>query len=453
MLGVVVVLLAGAGAVVAVQRVTAPLGRPAVAATLASGVPAAGSGPSLPWPAKGQGAVAVPALAFAAQSGPEAPIAVASLTKITTAVVVLRDHPLAVGAPGPTITVTAGDVAQYDAELHLDESTIPIQVGEVLTERQMLEALLMQSANDIAVTLARWDAGSQAAFVAKMNALAASLGMSGTHYADASGFDPQTVSTAADVLRIAAVGMADPAFAQIVDTTSATLPLVGTLGNIVSEIGSNGVVGVKSGYTSVAGACMVLAADQTVEGRQVLVLVAVLGQPTPPPVPPTTTTTTVPTPAAPAAPAPPGPPPSPPPPIAPAPSTTTTTNPFNFPVIPDPFKFTRPVVDALLAATRAAVVPVKVVSSGTVVGSATSTWGGTAHRVPVVAADTAWLAAWPGQQVHSLTRVATVPPGSPAGTRAGTALFGLGTQLVAVPLRLGSTVPEPSWWWRLLHSP
>lgn len=122
-------------------------------------------------------------------------------------------------------------------------------------------------------------------------------------------------------------------------------------------------------------------------------------------------------------------------------------------MIPDPFKFTRPVVDTLLAATRAAVVPVKVASSGAVVGSATSTWGGTAHRVPVVTADTAWLAAWPGQQVRSLTHVATVPAGSPAGTRVGTALFGLGTQLVAVPLRLGSTVPEPSWWWRLLHRP
>lgn len=92
-LGGVVVLLVGAGAVVAVQRVTTPLGRPAVAATLVAGVPVTGSGPSLPWPAKGQGAVAVPALSFAAQSGPETPIPIASLTKITTAVVVLRDHP------------------------------------------------------------------------------------------------------------------------------------------------------------------------------------------------------------------------------------------------------------------------------------------------------------------------------------------------------------------------
>ena len=75
---------------------------------------------------------------------------IASLTKMTTALVVLRDHPLAPGANGPAITITAADVAEYDNELHNDESTIPIQVGEMLTERQMLEALLTQSANDIA---------------------------------------------------------------------------------------------------------------------------------------------------------------------------------------------------------------------------------------------------------------------------------------------------------------
>ena len=81
------------------------------------------------------------------------------------------------------------------------------------------------------------------------------------------------------------------------------LPGLGTVHNIVTEIGSNGVIGVKSGYTSKAGGCMVLAADQVVGGPSVLVLAAVLGQPTPPPIVPTTTTTAP----------------------RPAPTTTTTT--------------------------------------------------------------------------------------------------------------------------------
>ena len=324
----VVLVVIGAGTWVAVDRITTPLARPVPRVHRCGRNRGSRGVPSLPWPAKGQGAVAVPSVGFTAQSGPESSVPIASLTKITTAVVILRDHPLPAGADGPVITVTAADAAEYQNELHNDESTIAIQAGETLTERQMLEAMMSQSANDIAYSLAVWDAGSLPAFVAKMNALATSLGTTATHYVDASGYDPQTVSSASDVLRLATTGMAIPAFAQIVALPSVTLPLVGTLHNIVSEIGTNGVVGIKSGYTSEAGACMVLAADRAVEGREVLVLVAVLGQPTPPPTQPTTTTTTT---------------------RATVPATTTTTTnprstttttvPANDLPIADPFKY------------------------------------------------------------------------------------------------------------------
>ena len=69
----------------------------------------------------------------------------------------------------------------------------------------------------------------------------------------------------------------------------------------------------------------------------------------------------------------------------------------------------------------------------------------------VVTAQAAWLLGWPGQRVASTTALDPVPPGGPQGTRVGTALFALGTQIRAVPLRLAATVPEPSWWWRLIH--
>ncbi len=130
----------------------------------------------------------------------------------------------------------------------------------MLTERQMLEAMLTQSANDIAYSLAVWDAGSIPAFVAKMNATAALVGATSSHYVDESGYDPGSVSTASDCLRVAAAAMTIPTFAEVVAMTSVTLPLVGTVPNIVTEIGSNGVVGIKSGYTSQAKGCMVLAA-------------------------------------------------------------------------------------------------------------------------------------------------------------------------------------------------
>lgn len=439
-LGAVAVLLVGAGVGVAVQRIDRPLTRPSVHPAQAGALEASGAIPALPWPPMGQGAVSVPSLGYASQSGPESPAPIASLTKLTTAVVVLRDHPLPAGAPGPSITVTSADVAEYDYELANDESNIPIQVGETLSEQQMLEALLTQSANDIAYSLALWDAGTLPAFVEKMNALAASLGATHTHYVDASGYDPQSVSTASDVLRVAAAGMAMPAFAQVVGMASVTLPLVGTRPNIVTEVDTHSAIGGKSGFTSQAGASMMLAGERTIQGRQVLVLVAVVSQPTAPPPPPTTTP-----PKAGAA-------------SAPATTTTTTIDPASDPAndddnpITDPFRLTRPVVDRLLAAAEAGVVPVTVATAGAPEGSVSSTWGGVAHPAPMVAANGAWLLAWPGQRVRSLLQFVAVRPGSAAGTRVGTVLYGLGTQLAAVPLRLSAPLREPTWWWRLLHT-
>lgn len=461
---VAVVLLAMAtGGWVAAQRINRPLSRPVLHSELSSSEAVTGSSPVLPWPGKGQGAIAIPSLGYAQQSGPELPVPIASLTKLATAVVVLNDHPVPAGAGGPAITVTAADVAEYDAELHLDESTVAIQLGEVLTERQMLEALLTQSANDIAYGLAVWDAGTEPAFVVKMNAMAASLGATSSHFVDASGYDPHSVSTAADCLRIASAGMADPAFAEVVAMPTVTLPLVGTVHNIVSEVGSNGVVGIKSGYTSEAGGCLVLAGNRIVQGRPVVVLVAVLGQPVPPPIIPTTTTTSPPPPPPTATTAPPAPPtgltpptastapPPTAPPVTSPPPPPTTTIPLNDLTVPDPLRFTRPVAEALLNAAEAAVVVVTVSKPGTVVAAVASTWGGMPHRVPVVTSRGAWLLAWPGQTVSSAAEYVPVAPGGGRGIRVGTALFALGAQIQLVPLALATTVPEPSWWWRLVH--
>jgi D-alanyl-D-alanine carboxypeptidase (penicillin-binding protein 5/6) len=429
-LAAVALLFVGAGAWAAAARINAPLARPFLRSADAVRSVVPGGPPELPWPSKGQGAIAVPSIGLTAQSGPEAPVPIASLTKMTTAVVILEDHPLPPGAQGPSITVTSGDMAEYDAELHLDESTVAIQPGETLTERQMLEALLLQSANDIAFCLATWDAGTVAAFTTKMNALAASLEATDTHYVDASGYEPQTVSSASDVLRVAAAGVELPAV---------TLPLVGTVRNIVTEVGTDGIVGIKSGYTSQAGACLVLAADRTIRDRQVMVLVAVLGQPTPPPSPPpsTSSTTTSTTHAGTSGP--------------PTTTTTTTTTPPNDLPIADPFRYAAPTTLSLLAAARASITPVLVASPGQVVGTVSTTWGGTVHLAPYVTATGAWLPGWPGQRVASVSRFASVAPGSRAGTRVGTTLFGIGSQFEAVALKLAGTVPEPSVWWRLVH--
>jgi D-alanyl-D-alanine carboxypeptidase (penicillin-binding protein 5/6) len=429
----IVVVVAAGG--LAARQLTRPLPTPVLSSSLVSSVTVPGAAPALPWPTVGQAAVQVPAAGYAASSGPTTAVPIASLTKITTAVVILRDHPLAPDAPGPSITIGAADVAQYENELATDQSTVRVEVGEVLTERQLLEALLTQSANDLAYTVAVWDAGSMAAFVVKMNALATQLGMTSTHYVDASGYLPQSVSSAVDVLRVAAVGMAIPTFAQVVGMTSVTLPVVGTLHNIVSSIGSNGVIGIKSGYTSYAGACMVLAADRSVAGTSVLVLASVLGQKVPPPTPPTTTTTTTV----------PGTPPT-------TSTTTTTTTPAlgNTLNIANPLQYAEPIDQALLAAAEAAVVPITVATAGTVVGTAVVTWGGVPHQVSVATSSTAQLVAWPGQQV-TVTHTLAVSTKARRGDPVGAVHYTLGPQQARVALHLDQTVQEPSWWWRLTH--
>jgi D-alanyl-D-alanine carboxypeptidase (penicillin-binding protein 5/6) len=72
--------------------------------------------------------------------------------------------------------------------------------------------------------------------------------------------------------------MADPTFAATVAMPQASLPVAGVVYNVNGFLGRSGIIGIKTGSTSAAGGCFVVAADATVGGRRVLVLGAVLGQ-------------------------------------------------------------------------------------------------------------------------------------------------------------------------------
>jgi D-alanyl-D-alanine carboxypeptidase (penicillin-binding protein 5/6) len=230
------------------------------------------------WPADGQAAVQIGQSQL--QAGPnQHAAAIASVAKVMTAYVVLRDHPLRPGEDGPTITLTDADVADTDRRQGQEESVVPITVGEQLTERQALQALLLPSANNIAAVLARWDAGSVDRFVARMNATARSLGMTHTRYTDPSGFDDATVSTAAAQVRLVDRAMRLPVFASIVATPSATLPVAGTVHNTNTLLGHNGFVGVKTGSTAAAGGCFAFRAIRWIDGKRTTITGVVLGQP------------------------------------------------------------------------------------------------------------------------------------------------------------------------------
>jgi serine-type D-Ala-D-Ala carboxypeptidase (penicillin-binding protein 5/6) len=280
-----------AGLLVVVAAIAASLGLQLGASsssTAASPVPVAhgerpgalgDTPPTTVWPADGQAAF-VRAGQSQIQAGPnQHAAAIASLAKVMTAYLVLRDHPLRPGQEGPTITLTDADVADTDRRRRQQESVVSVAAGEQLTERQALQALLLPSANNIAAVLARWDAGSADRFVARMNDTARSLGMTHTRYTDPSGYDDATVSTAADQVRIVARAMRLPVFASIVATASTTLPVAGIVHNTNALLGHDGFVGVKTGSTAAAGGCFAFRTVRWIDGERTTITGVVLGQP------------------------------------------------------------------------------------------------------------------------------------------------------------------------------
>ncbi len=206
------------------------------------------------WPAHGQGAYQLGDERPAA-SADEHPVPIASLAKVMTAYLVLHALPLHDGDDGPPVVVTRADVADTDRRRHEDQSIVGVRAGERLTERQALMAVLLPSANNIAVLLARQVGGSVDAFVATMNRTAHALGMWDTTYTDPSGFDPGTVSTAVDQLRLAHVVAQDTTLAAMMATRSYELPVAGRVHNTDALLGHDGFVGMKTGSDDAAGGC------------------------------------------------------------------------------------------------------------------------------------------------------------------------------------------------------
>ncbi len=258
--------------------------RPIPEVTASSSLPAQkttpGTPPLLPWPSAGSAAVGVSGLGKLADSGNEAPLPAASVAKVMTAVVVMNDKPFPLGQTGGSITITDLDVQAYENDRAQGQSVVAVQAGEVLSEYQALQAMLIPSGNNIAETLARWDAGSVPAFVDRMNQRARSLGLSRTSFADPAGFSAQTVSTPTDLLSLGMAAMTDPVLAQIVREPQAKLPVAGVVYNVDGALGQDGINGIKTGSGLAQGANFLFAAEILIGGHPVTIFGCVMGQPT-----------------------------------------------------------------------------------------------------------------------------------------------------------------------------
>ncbi|MEV4994678.1 D-alanyl-D-alanine carboxypeptidase family protein [Streptomyces niveus] len=231
---------------------------------------------SLPWPEDGQASVWVEGIGSLGTKGEQKPVPIASVTKVMTAYVILEDHPLRTTDPGPVITV---DRTAAEESGSADESTVRVDEGQRLTERRLLELTLIPSGNNIARLLARWDAGSQEAFVAKMNRAAAKLGMRDTTYTGASGYESTSRSTAVDQVKLARAVMRDAVLREIVAMPGTEDPVTGaTIPNTNTLLGQSGVIGLKTGSSTPAGGALMWAATAQTHNSERLILGVVLHQ-------------------------------------------------------------------------------------------------------------------------------------------------------------------------------
>ena len=325
-------------------------------------------------------------------------VPIASVAKVMTAYVVLADHPLTGSGPGPSLKVTAADAAAYRRDAAAGQSVLPVRAGEHLTERQALEGLLLPSGNNVAVMLARWDAGSEPAFIGRMNATARKLGLVDTRYTSASGVAAGTVSSAADQVVLATVAFRLPVFRQIVGMPSAAFPIAGTQFNVDALLGHDGIIGIKTGSTSAAGGCFVFAAHVRVHGRTVTAIGAVLGQ---------------------------------------QPSRTAPS------LLAAAFKAATALLKSVLRALHLRTV----IGRSEVLATITSQW----QHVAVVPARAVRAIGWGGLPVSVAVAAGSLPAEVRAGQVVATATLTIGAQRTRVPLVAARDVSGASFLWRLTH--
>lgn len=240
----------------------------------------AGTPPQLPWPANVQATLDIPGIGSFGEHGPVTPGPIGSVAKMMTAYLVLKAHPLGPYNNGPSITVTPQDAALYQQDASTQQSVMPVIAGEKLTERKLLEGLLVASGNNIATMLADWVGGNPRHFAAMMNQEAKVLGMDHTYYEGPSGLNPETTSTAQDQVKLAEVAMKIPVFAEIVDMAQMTVPGQSALEyNYNYLVGHDGIVGVKTGSTLESGGCFVFAGKRVMGNQNVMVYGGIVGQP------------------------------------------------------------------------------------------------------------------------------------------------------------------------------
>jgi D-alanyl-D-alanine carboxypeptidase len=374
--------------VFAIVQSVRPLPAPVLALTAKDTYAFPGTGANLPWPSEGQGWMDVNGIGTMDHFGRQTPVAIGSVAKTMTAYIILRDHPLKPGQDGPKIKVDATAEKEGGYDKSDDESTLnTVKAGDFLTEKQALSAVMIPSANNIARLLARWDMGSEAAFVKKMNATAKELGMTHTTYTDPSGLKETTISTAEDQVKLGNQVVRIPALVAITSAASWKDPSGHTWPNWNALPYRMGAIGIKTGSTTAAGGNLLFAARKTLGGETVTVVGAILGQHKP--------------------------------------AIIDTVN---------------AVSQTALTAAQNALASQRILKKGDVVGYVDDQLGG---HTPIVVTKDVSAVGWAGMKVKLSFAADRVPHSAKAGTKVGTLTVGDGSGGVEVPVALQKDLTEP----------
>ena len=346
----------------------------------------------LPWPAYGQGALGARSYGVLTTHGEQTPVPIASITKIVTALAVLKEKPLAKGEKGPNITINSDDVAIYNEFVSQDGSVTPITRGSQISEYDGLQSMLIPSSNNMAATVAKWAFGSVDNYVKYANQMLSDMGFKQTHVDEASGFSTKSVSTATELIKLGEIALANEVIAEIVKKDTVSLPFAGKVNNINWLLGNEGVIGIKTGNTDEAGGCLLFAAQKNILGQSITLIGAILGAPS------------------------------------------------RYEAIADSRDVLRSVEKAFEKVT--------VVQKKQVLGSYETPWGA---KSDLIASDELSVVAWKGTSIEPTFKTLATSSSKLAGNHVGEVKVSYGEQQKTVPAELKNDLPDPSWYWRLFR--
>jgi serine-type D-Ala-D-Ala carboxypeptidase (penicillin-binding protein 5/6) len=374
------------------------LGRALPSLTPTTTIPLQAKAPpgQLGWPVQGQAAVGLVGSPILETHGKQKPVPIASTAKLITALTVLQKKPLAAGDQGPLLTMTDQDVTLYRNYAAQDGSLVKVVTGEKISQYQVLQAIMLPSSNNLSDSLAIWAFGSLKAYTQAANQYLEKQGLHDTHVGnDASGMSPTTTSTAPDLVEIGKLTMQNPVLAEIVgQSTASGIPVVNNIKNVNSLLGSNGIIGIKTGNTEQAGGVFVSASRTTVNSKPVTIVTALAGSPS----------------------------------------------------LFQAMKDSLPLIQSAQSNFKL----VNLVKKDAVVGYYNVPGGG---RIAAIANDTLTTDIWADTTVTARTQLKTIPAHAKAGQTVGHVVLPKSalTDQQSVTVKLQSTPSQPSAWWRLTH--